>query len=82
MTKTQTCTLTANYRDRQYVGTGTPETDNSAFDEAIAAIAFALPNGDYGDIVELDNLGAKAGTLRWDGEAWNYHPIGGTDRFF
>jgi hypothetical protein len=81
MTETETCTLTATYRGRQYIGTGTPAMDNSPFDEALAAIALALPNGEYGDIIELDNAG-PAGTLRWDGEARDYHPIGGTDRFF
>lgn len=82
MTEPETCTLTAIYRGRQYIGRGTPKMDNSPFDEAVAVIALALPNGEYGDIIELDNAGCKAGTLRWDGEAWDYHPIGGRDRFF
>jgi hypothetical protein len=67
-------TLTATYRGAEYRAICNGEDDS--FNAAWEAIAAQLPQGQPGDIVDLDDGGPGCGgSLRWhDGGGWHFNP--------
>lgn len=77
--------LTATYRGREYRGEGVGDYDDEwpergaphpdAFNSAWESIAQQLPDGNFGDEVDLTSDGLfSAGRLEWLGDNWSYRP--------